>query len=94
MKRYLLFHTVLDIKLKFRNIHRKTSVLVPLFIKVVGLEACNFIKRSYQHSCLPVNIAKLKKKQLFRKPPVAAFMSTRKGKEEKNVEQKEKKFCK
>ena len=29
---------------KFRNNHRKTSVLESLFIKVAGLKACNFIK--------------------------------------------------
>ena len=31
---------------KFCNIHRKTSVLVSLFNKFVGLEGCNIIKKS------------------------------------------------
>ena len=49
--------------LKFRNIHRKISVLVSLFDKVVGHKACSFIKKWLRHSCLPVNIAKFFKKQ-------------------------------
>ena len=112
VKRYLIFHTVLDVKskhyklnvvklfavatnrscsfLKFRKIHRKTSVLGSLFSKVVGLEACNFIKKWFR--CHPVNIPKFFKKIFFyKKRPVAAFMSTRMGKEKKSVEQKEKK---
>ena len=42
---------------KFRNIHRKTSVLKSLFNKVASLQACNFIKTRLQHRCFPVNIA-------------------------------------
>ena len=42
---------------KLRNIHRKASVLVCLFKKVTGLQACKFIKKGPQHSCFPVNIA-------------------------------------
>ena len=30
-----------------------------LFNKVVGLKACSFIKKRLQHSCFPMNIAKL-----------------------------------
>ena len=45
---------------KFRNIHRKTPVLESYFNKIAGLKACNFIKKKLQHSCFPVNIAKLK----------------------------------
>ena len=37
--------------LKIRNIHRKTPVLEPLFNKVSGLKACNFIKKRVQHRC-------------------------------------------
>ena len=44
--------------LKFRNIHKKTPVLESLFNKVVGREACNFIKKRLQHRCFPMNIAK------------------------------------
>ena len=73
----------------------KTSVLVSIFDKVVGLEACNFIKMWFQHRCLPVNIAKFLKNNFFyRKSPVAPFMSTRKRKEEESVEQKEEQFFK
>ena len=39
------------------NIHRKTPVLEPLFNKV-DLQACNFIKKRFQHRSFPVNIAK------------------------------------
>ena len=44
--------------LKFPNIHRKTPVLKYLFKEVAGLKSCNFIKKRFQHSCFPVNIAK------------------------------------
>ena len=30
---------------KYRNIHRKKSVLESLFTKVLGFQACNFIKK-------------------------------------------------
>ena len=50
---------------KFRNIHRKTSVLVSLFDKVVDLEACNFIKKWLRKRCLPANIAKFLKSSFF-----------------------------
>ena len=33
-------------------------MLDSLFKKVVGLEACKYIKRKLQHRCFPVNIAK------------------------------------
>ena len=36
----------------------KTPVLESLFNKVVGLKACNFITKSFQRWCFPVNIAK------------------------------------
>ena len=45
---------------KFRNIHRKTSVLESLFNKVTGLQACNFTKKRLQHRRFPVNIANFK----------------------------------
>ena len=79
----------------YGNIHRKASVLVSLFDKAVGLEAWNFIKKWLRQRCLPVNIEKFLKNGFFyRKPPVAAFISTQKGKEKESVEQKEKKFFK
>ena len=43
--------------LKFRNIHRKTPVLESLFHKAASLQACNFVKKRFQHRCFPVNIA-------------------------------------
>ena len=64
-----------------------------LLNKVVGLEARNFIKNRLRHRCLPVNIAKFLKNSFFyRKPPVAAYMSTRKGKEDEMLEQQTEKF--
>ena len=44
--------------LKNFGIFTGKPVLGPLFNKVAGLNACNFIKKRLQHSCLPVNIAK------------------------------------
>ena len=35
---------------KFRNIHRKTSVL--------GFKTCNFLKKRLQHRCFSMNVAK------------------------------------
>ena len=43
---------------KFWNIHRKTPMLKSLFNKVTVLRACDFIKKSLQHRCFPVIIAK------------------------------------
>ena len=37
----------------------KTPVLESLFNTVAGLEACDFIKKIFQHRCFPVNNAKL-----------------------------------
>ena len=49
---------------KFRKFHRKTPVWKSLFNKVVGLQACNFIKKTLQHRCFPVKLA------LFLRPPI------------------------
>ena len=43
---------------KFRNIHRKITVLGSLFNKVARLKACNFVKKRLQGRRFPVNIAK------------------------------------
>ena len=43
---------------KFRNIHRKISVLESLFNKVLDLKVCNFIEKILQHRCFPVKITK------------------------------------
>ena len=51
---------------KFPNIHRKTSVLESLFNKVAGLQACNFIKKRYQHRCFPVNISKFSRTSILK----------------------------
>ena len=40
-------------------------MLEPLFNKVTGLLACNFIKKRLQHGCFPVNIAKFLRKALL-----------------------------
>ena len=37
----------------------KNIVLEPLFNKVAGLQACNFIKKRLQHKCFPANVAKI-----------------------------------
>ena len=42
---------------KFRNNHRKTSVLESLFNRVRDLSGCSFIKKKLQHRCFLVNIA-------------------------------------
>ena len=41
---------------KFRNIHRKTTVLESLFIKVAGIQPCKFIEKRLQRRCFPVHI--------------------------------------
>ena len=58
--------------LSFSNIHRKTPVLVPLFNKVAGLKACNFIKKRLQHGCFPLNIATFLKISFFYRTPLVA----------------------
>ena len=41
--------------------------------KVAVLKACNFIKKRFQHTCFPENIAKFLRTHLFyRTPPVSA----------------------
>ena len=42
--------------LRFRDIHKKISVLESLSNTVTGLKVCNFIKKRPLHSCFPVNI--------------------------------------
>ena len=44
--------------LKFRNIHRKISVLESLFNKVASFKACKFIIKRLQHRCFPVKFTK------------------------------------
>ena len=41
---------------KFCNIYRKTPVPESLFDKVVGLQACSFVKKRLQHRCFSVNM--------------------------------------
>ena len=36
----------------------KTPVLEPLFNKVTGSQACNFVKKRFQHRCFPVKFGK------------------------------------
>ena len=49
----------------FKN-HRKTSVLQFLYDKVAGLKTCIFIKKTLQHKCFPVNIAKFLKAPILK----------------------------
>ena len=66
MKQNIKTNSVLDLSevavrkcsSKFCNIHRKTLVLQSLFNEVAGLKSCNFIKKTLQQRCFPVNIAK------------------------------------
>ena len=44
---------------KFRNIHKKTSLLKSLLNKVPGRKPYKFVKKGLQHRCFPANIAKL-----------------------------------
>ena len=48
---------VLYRKSKCRNIDKKTPVLKSIFNKVAGFKVSNFIIKTLQHSCFPVNIA-------------------------------------
>ena len=48
-----------------RNIHRKTPVLESLFSEISGLQACNFIKKRYQHKFFPLNIAEFLRTAVF-----------------------------
>ena len=45
--------------------YKKTPVLESLFNKVGDLKACNFVKKSHQQSCFPVNIAKFLRTAFF-----------------------------
>ena len=44
--------------LQLRNICRKTSVLGSHFNEVLGLQACNYIKKGLQHRCFLRNLQK------------------------------------
>ena len=62
------FHTKAVIRMcsaKFVKFHRKAPVLESLFNKVIGLKACNVIKRRLQHRCFPVNFQKFLKALFF-----------------------------
>ena len=50
-----------------------------LFNKITGLETCNFIKNWLQHRCFLVNIANFYEQLFLWTLPMAAFMSTQKG---------------
>ena len=53
--------------MKFLNIHRKIPVFGSLFNQAAGLQACNFVKKSFQHRCFSVNIAKFLKMLILKK---------------------------
>ena len=57
----------------FANFTGKTPVLESLFKKVTDPQACNFIKKRFQHRCFPVKYAKFLRAPFYRTPPVAAF---------------------
>ena len=65
-KLHLLEAVVRRCSRKFRNSHKKTSVLQSLFNKVEGLKACNFIKKKLQRRCFPVKFAKFLCAPFFR----------------------------
>ena len=50
---------------KFRQIHRKTPVSQSFFKKSCRSQACNFIKKTLQHMCFPVNLAKFLRTPFF-----------------------------
>ena len=45
--------------LEISQISQKTSVLESPFNKVAGLQACNFIKKSFENWCFPVKFFKI-----------------------------------
>ena len=58
----------------FCNVHKKTPVLEYLFNKIASLKVCNFIQKTLQHRCFPVNIAKyLRTAFFYRTSPVVAL---------------------
>ena len=56
----------------FAKFPRKTPVLESLFNKIAGLEACNFIKKTLQHRCFPVKLAKFLRTPFFYRTPQVA----------------------
>ena len=58
---------------KFCKLHRKTPVLEPLFIKVLGLKAWNFIKKRLQHRCFPVKSVKFLRTPLLQNTSGGCF---------------------
>ena len=62
LKRYRSSHQRCYIKraafYNFCNIHRKTPAQESLSVKVIGLQACNFLKKRLRHGCFSVNIVK------------------------------------
>ena len=56
----------------FAKFPRKTPVLESLFNKIAGLEDCNFIKKTLQHRCFPVKLAKFLRTPFFYRTPQVA----------------------
>ena len=56
----------------FAKFPRKTPVLESLFNKIAGLAACNFIKKTLQHRCFPVKLAKFLRTPFFYRTPQVA----------------------
>ena len=55
----------LRISKTFRKFYRKTFVFGPLFKKIAGLKAHNFIKKRLQHNCFPGKPAKFLRTPFF-----------------------------
>ena len=56
----------------FAKFPRKTPVLESLFNKIAGLEAYDFIKKTLQHRCFPVKLAKFLRTPFFYRTPQVA----------------------
>ena len=54
---------------KGSQFHRKTPELESLINKVVGVQACNVIKKRPQNSCFPVKFAKFLRITFFTEHP-------------------------
>ena len=60
-----MFATLFN-KVAVSQISQKISMLEPLFNKVAGLKACNFVKKRLQHRCFPLKFIKFLRTHFFR----------------------------
>ena len=54
------------VSIKFKKIHKKTSVSESLFNQVVGLRSATLLKERLWHRCFPVNFAKFLRTSFLR----------------------------